>query len=132
MGLFNFIGEKLLDVAIAGVDVLDKGFDKFSGTVDNILDKAEDIRYQAETMFIDAECNVKNIISDVKYKQYDCIKDDVQVLFDEMSNTRIELTKEVQEALVHINSLIEQVNYIKNQFNVTKDVAYRLLNNYKQ
>ena len=71
MGLFNFIGEKILDAAIAGVDALDKGFDKFSGTVDNIIDKAGDVRWKAEDMFIEAEYGIKNIVNDIKYGQYE-------------------------------------------------------------
>lgn len=131
MGLFNFIGEKILDVAIAGVDALDKGFDKFSGTVDNIIDKAGDVRWKAEDMFIEAECGIKNIVSDIKYGQYEYIKEDIQILFDGISNTKIELDKEVQETLKHINDLINQANYIKNKFNVTKDVALRLATEFR-
>lgn len=131
MGLFNFIGEKILDVAIAGVDALDKGFDKFSGTVDNIIDKAGDVRWRAEDMFIEAEYGIKNIVSDIKYGQYEYIKEDIQILFDGISNTKIELDKEVQETLKHINDLISQANYIKNKFNVTKDVALRLATEFR-
>lgn len=131
MGLFNFIGEKILDAAIAGVDALDKGFDKFSGTVDNIIDKAGDVKWKAEDMFIEAEYGVKNIVSDIKYGQYDCIKDDVKILVDSISGTRIELTQEIQETLKHINTLIEQANYIRNKFNTTKDIALRLASEFR-
>lgn len=127
MGLFNFIGEKILDVAIASVDVLDKGFDKFSGTVDNILDKAEDVRLKTGHMIIDVECGIKNIASDIKYKQYDCIKGDIELLVDDITGTRIELSREVQELLKHMNSLMEQVDYVKNNYNISKETALRLI-----
>lgn len=132
MGLFNFIGEKILDAAIAGVDVLDKGFDKFSGAVDNIIDKAGDVQCNISNMCIDIECGFNNIKSDIIYGQYNEIKGDVTIMIDEIKGYKIELTQDVQEILKHMNSIKDQINYVKYNFNLTLEQAKKVIDTFRQ
>ena len=137
MGLFKFIENRLCDVLDVVNAGLDAAYEPFCNTLDRLGDVVADaadiaagVECHVKCAAATVECNVKNIVDDVKFGNYDCIKDDVIELIDNIGNVKIELTNDIREALDCIDTFMGQVNFIKKQFNVAHDEAVRLAADY--
>ena len=114
-GLFGKLGEKVingvLDVAIAGIDVLDKATDVLIETTDKMIDKSYDIRSTVEDMIIETEYQAKSIKSSVQgIKEYSKTEYGRKTYLQEEVNYMRDGIKEYKKGKIKIILLIKVFN----------------------
>jgi hypothetical protein len=145
-GLFGKIVEGVLDIAIAGIDTVDKATDVLIDTTDRMLDKVEDIRSTVEDAVIETEYRAKefksstqSIIeyskSDYGRKAYlkeevDYMKYNIDQYKKSMHNARIELTEDVAKIIKDFNTMKEKIKFTVTFFNISEEEAISLINEY--
>jgi hypothetical protein len=149
-GLLGKIGGKIvegvLDIAIAGIDTVDKATDVLIDTTDRMLDKVEDIRSTVEDAVIETEYRAKefkssaqSIIeyskSDYGRKTYlkeevDYMKYNIDQYKKSMHNARIELTEDVAKMIKDFNTMKEKIKFTVTFFNISEEEAISLINEY--
>jgi len=145
-GLLGKIVEGILDVAIAGIDTVDKATDVLIDTTDKMLDKVEDIRSTVEHAVIETEYRAKEFKSStqsiIEYSKSDhgrktYLKDEVDYMkynIDQykksMHDARIELTEDVTKIIKDFNTMKEKIKFTVSFFNISEEEAISLINEY--
>ena len=137
MRLFKAIENKIYDTLSAGIDVVEKGFDVFSGAVDTIIDKAGDIKYTVENTFIDAEYYTKEIINTTGYiaktkdfKETSDITHSIKEITNSVKRAKIEITEDMKVIINNYNTLADKVKFVKSFFNISDEEARELIKEY--
>jgi hypothetical protein len=137
MRLFKAIENKIYDTLSAGIDVVEKGFDVFSGAVDTIIDKAGDIKYTVENTFIDAEYYTKEIINTSNYiaktkdfKETSDITHSIKEITNSVKRAKIEITEDMKVIIRNYNTLADKVKFISSFFNISDEEAKELIKEY--
>lgn len=137
MRLFKALENKIYDTLSAGIDVVEKGFDVFSGAVDTIIDKAGDIKYTVENTFIDAEYYTKEIINTTGYiaktkdfKETSDITHSIKEITNSVKRAKIEITEDMKVIINNYNTLADKVKFVKSFFNISDEEARELIKEY--
>jgi Mg2+ and Co2+ transporter CorA len=149
-GLLGKIGGKIvegvLDVAIAGIDTLDKTTDALIDTTDKMLDKIEDVRSTVENAVIETEYHAREFKNSVQgimefsktdYGRKTYLKDEIDYMKynankyrKSMTQKSIQLTDDVAKIIKDFNTMKEKIKFTVSFFNISEEEAISLINEY--
>jgi Mg2+ and Co2+ transporter CorA len=149
-GLLGKIGGKIvegvLDVAIAGIDTLDKTTDALIDTTDKMLDKIEDVRSTVENAVIETEYHAREFKNSVQgimefsktdYGRKTYLKDEIDYMKynaneyrKSMTQKSIQLTDDITKLIKEFNTMKEKINFVACFFNISEEEAISLINEY--
>lgn len=149
-GLLGKIGGKIvegvLDVAIAGVDTLDKATDVLINTTDKMFDKIEDVRSTVEDVIVETEYRAKEFknstqgiieFSKTDYGRKTYLKDEIDYMKynvneykKSMTQNSIQLTDDITKIIKDFNTMKEKIKFVVCFFNISEEEAISLINEY--
>ena len=149
-GLLGKIGGKIvegvLDVAIAGVDTLDRATDVLIDSTDKMLDKIEDVRSTVEDAIVETEYRTKEFKNSVQgiiefsktdYGRKTYLKDDIDYMKynaneykKSMTKKSIQLTDDIAKMIKDFNTMKEKIKFVVCFFNISEEEAISLINEY--
>lgn len=149
-GLLGKIGGKIvegvLDVAIAGIDTLDKTTDALIDTTDKMLDKIEDVRSTVENAVIETEYHAREFKNSVQgimefsktdYGRKTYLKDEIDYMKynvdrykKSMTQKSIQLTDDIAKIIKDFNTMKEKIKFTVSFFNISEEEAISLINEY--
>ena len=149
-GLLGKIGGKIvegvLDIAIAGVDTLDKATDVLIDTTDKMLDKIEDVRSTVEDAIIETEYQAREFKNSVQgiiefsktdYGRKTYLKDEIDYMKynadkyrKSMTQKSIQITDDIAKIIKDFNTMKEKIKFTVSFFNISEEEAISLINEY--
>lgn len=146
-GLFGKLGEKIvcgvLDVATAGVDVLDKATNVIMDTTDNMIDKFGDIKYNVEDAFLRTEAfaiDVKDSVKCIKtyskseygrktylQEEVDYMKHNINQYKKDMKEKFIEINEDVAKVIKDFRTMKEKISFVVRLYHISEEEALELL-----
>lgn len=149
-GLLGKIGGKIvegvLDVAIAGIDTLDKATDVLIDSTDKMLDKIEDVRSTVEDAIIETEYQAREFKNSVQgiiefsktdYGRKTYLKDEIDYMKynaneyrKSMTRKSIQLTDDIAKIIKDFNTMKEKVKFTVSFFHISEEEAISLINEY--
>ena len=151
--MFGFLGkiggkivEGVLDVAIAGVDTLDRATDVLIDSTDKMLDKIEDVRSTVEDAIIETEYQAREFKNSVQgiiefsktdYGRKTYLKDEIDYMMynaneyrKSMTRKSIQLTDDIAKIIKDFNTMKEKVKFTVSFFHISEEEAISLINEY--